>query len=95
MSASLAKFCQSSAQVIPKLSPGSAQDVPKSSLVVLSDTHQVSISQQMSCVIAFDIAVVAQKVVNEDRCDLKKWGGAGSVVGRDGYYLTELTNVFV
>ena len=74
-----------------------AQDIPKSSLVVLSDTHQVSISQQMNCVIAFDIAVVAQKVkvVNKGRCDLKKWGGAGSVVGRDGYYLTELTNVFV
>ena len=45
--------------------------------MVLSDTHQVSISQQMSRVIAFDIAVVAQKVkvVNEDRCDLKKLGG--------------------
>ena len=51
----------------------------------------------MSCMIAFDIVAVAQKVkvVNEHRCDLKKWGGAGSVVGRDGYYLTELTNVFV
>ena len=75
MSASLAEFCQNSAQAIPKLSPDSAQDIPKSSLVVLSDTHQVSISQQMSLVIAFDIAVVAQKVkvVNEDRCDLKKW----------------------
>ena len=36
-----------------------------------------SCSQQMSPVIAFDIAVVAQKVkvhvVIEDRCDLKKW----------------------
>ena len=36
-----------------------------------------SIIQQMSPVIAFDIAVVAQKVkvhvVIEDRCDLKKW----------------------
>ena len=85
VSASLAKFCQSSAQVIPKFCSGSAQDVPKSSSVVLSDTHQVSISQQMSCVFAFDIAVVAQKVVNEDWCDLKKWGGAGSVVGRDGH----------
>ena len=39
-----------------------AQDIPKSSLVVLSDTHQVSISQQMSPVITFDIAVVPQKV---------------------------------
>ena len=42
----------------------------------------------MSRVIAFDIAKVAQKVkvVDEDWCDLKKWGGgAGSVVGRDGY----------
>ena len=37
---------------------------------MLSDTHQVSISQQMRRVIAFDIAVV--KVVIEDRCDLKK-----------------------
>ena len=35
----------------------------------------------MSPVIAFDIAVVAQKVkvVNEDRCDLKKWGWGGVV----------------
>ena len=35
----------------------------------------MSIGQQMSRVIAFDIAVLAQKVkvVNEDRCDLKKW----------------------
>ena len=41
----------------------------------------------MSPVIVLDIAVVAQKVkvVNKGRCDLKKWGGAGSVVGRDGY----------
>ena len=45
----------------------------------------------MSCMIAFDIVAVAQKVkvVNEHRCDLKKWGGAGgvagSVVGQDGY----------
>ena len=33
-----------------------------------------------------NIAVVAQKVkvVNEDQCDLKKWG-AGPVVGQDGY----------
>ena len=56
------------------------------SAVVLSDTHQASTSQQMSRVIAFDIAVVAQKVkvVNEDRCNLKKWGGGGSVEGRDG-----------
>ena len=84
VSASLAKFCQSSAQVIPKLSPGRAQDVPKSSSVVLSDTHQVSISQQMSRVIAFDIAVVAQKVkvVNEDRCDL--FGGGSLVRNRKG-----------
>ena len=58
--------------MIPKLFPGNAQDFPKSSSVVLSDTHQVSISQQMSRVIAFDIAVVAQKVkvVNEHRCNL-------------------------
>ena len=44
----------------------------------------------MSPLIAFDIAVVAQKVkdvVNEDRCDLKKLGAGagGSVVGRVGY----------
>merc|ERR1711873_346997 len=39
---SLANFCQSSAQVIPKLSPGSAQDVPKSSLVMPSQTHEAS-----------------------------------------------------
>ena len=97
MSASLAKFCQSSAQVIPKFCSGSAQDVPKSSSVLLSDTHQVSISQQMSRVIAFDIAVLAQKVkvVNEDRCDLKKVGAAGgSVVSMFGWLselLTELT----
>ena len=41
----------------------------------------------MSPVNAFDIDIVAQKVrvFIEDRCDLKKWGGAGSVVGRDGY----------
>merc|ERR1711978_616464 len=39
---SLAKFCQSSAHVIPKLSPGSAQDVPKSSLVMPSRTHEAS-----------------------------------------------------
>ena len=50
----------------------------------LSDTHQVSISQQMSRVIAFDIAVVAQKVkvVNEDRCDL--FGGGSLVRNRKG-----------
>ena len=61
-----------------------AQDVPKSWSVVLSDTHQVSISQQMSRVIAFDIAVVAQKVkvVNEDRCDL--FGGGPLVQNRKG-----------
>ena len=65
--------------------------------MLLSDTHQVSISQQMSRVIAFDIAVLAQKVkvVNEDRCDLKKVGAAGgSVVSRFGWLselLTELT----
>ena len=41
--------------------------------------------------IAFDIAVVAQKVkvqcccIMADMLNLKKWGGAGSVVGRDGY----------
>ena len=69
------KVYASFAKVVPNLSPGSAQDVPKSSSVVLSYTNQVSISQQMSRVIAFDIAVVAQKVnvVDEDRC------------GRDGY----------
>ena len=41
----------------------------------------------MSPVIAFDIAVVAQKVSSfEDWCDLKKWGaGAGSLISRDGY----------
>ena len=42
--------------------------------------------------IAFHIAVVAQKVkvqccyIMADMLNLKKWGaGAGSVVGRDGY----------
>ena len=42
---------------------------------MLSDIHKVSISQQLSGVIAFDVALVAQKVkvANEDRCDLKKW----------------------
>ena len=42
--------------------------------------------------IAFNIAVVAQKVkahcyIIADMLNLKKWGGggAGSVVGRDGY----------
>ena len=49
----------------------------------------------MSPVIAFDIAVVAQKVkvqcyIMADMLNLKKWvgwggGGGGSVVGRDGY----------
>ena len=44
----------------------------------------------MSPVIAFDIAVVAQKVspVLRTGMYLKKWGGgaaAGSVVGWDGY----------
>ena len=48
----------------------------------------------MSSVIAFDIALVAQKVkvqccnIMADMLNLKKWGGggggAGSVVGRDG-----------
>ena len=50
-------------------------------------------SQQMSPVIAFDIAVVAQKVkvqccyIMADMLNLKKWGGGGggSVVGQDGY----------
>merc|ERR1711978_482214 len=36
---SLAKFCPSHPNVIPKLSPGSAQDVPKSSLVMPSRTN--------------------------------------------------------
>ena len=46
----------------------------------------------MSPVIAFHIAVVAQKVKNQccyivaDMLNLKKWGaGAGSVAGRDGF----------
>ena len=57
---------------------------------MLSDIHKVSISQQLSGVIACDIAVVAQKVkvANEDRCVSEKVGGAaaaGSLVGRDGY----------
>ena len=44
----------------------------------------------MSPVIALDIAVVAQKVKvqcysMDDMLNLKKVGGAGSVVGRDGY----------
>merc|ERR1711923_581902 len=39
---SLAKFCQSSVQVIPKLSSGIAQDVPKSSLVMPSRTVEAS-----------------------------------------------------
>ena len=47
----------------------------------------------MSPVIAFDVAVVAQKVkvgvfIMADMLNLKNWGGAGgagSVVGRDGY----------
>ena len=47
----------------------------------------------MSQVIAFDIAVVAQKVkvqcyIMADMLNLKQWvgwGGGGSVVGRDGY----------
>ena len=84
------------------MSPGSAKDDPKSSSVVLSDTHQVSISQQMSRVIAFDIVVGAQKVkvVNEDWCDLKKLdgvatrvpdgaikGGSSPVQGRSEYFL--------
>ena len=58
--------------------------------MVLSDTHQVFISQQMSRVIALDVAVVAQKV--KVRCYrgpvcLEKVGAAaaGSLVGRDGY----------
>ena len=45
---------------------------------------------QMSSVISFDLAVVAQKV--KAQCcyimvDMLKWGGAvaGSLVGRDGY----------
>ena len=51
-------------------------------------------NQQMSPVIAFDLAVVAKKVkvqccyIMADMLNLKKWGGggaAGSVVGRDGY----------
>ena len=46
----------------------------------------------MSPVIAFDIAILAQKVkvqccyIMAHMLNLKKWGGgAGSVVGRDGY----------
>ena len=48
----------------------------------------------MSPVIAFDIAVLAQKVKVQccytmaDMLNLKKWGGgggAGSLIGRDGY----------
>ena len=46
----------------------------------------------MSPVIAFDIALVAQKVkvqccyIMADMLNLKKWGGgAGSVVGRNVY----------
>ena len=41
--------------------------------------------------IAFDIAVVAQKVkvqccyIMADMLNLKKWGAGGSVVGWDGY----------
>ena len=62
---------------------------------MLSDIHKVSISQQLSGVIAFDIAVVAQKVkvANEDRCDLKKVG-CWWVSSRLGWLLelvTELT----
>ena len=56
---------------------------------MLSDIHKVSISQQLSGVIAFDIAVVAQKVkvANEDRCDLKKVGVVGWVSNRSGWLL--------
>ena len=66
--------------------------------MVLSDTHQVSISQQMSRVIAFDIVERAQKVkvVNEDWRDLKRLdgmatrvpdGGSSPVQGRSEYFL--------
>ena len=45
--------------------------------------------------IAFDIAVVAQKVkvVNEDWCDLKKWGWVTNISGWLLELLTELTNI--
>ena len=41
----------------------------------------------MSTVIAFDMAVVAQKVKSsiEDRCVSEKVGGGGSVIGLYGY----------
>ena len=61
---------------------------------MLSDIHKVSISQQLSGVIAFDIAVVAQKVkvANEDRCDLKKVGCCcWWVTTRSGWLLELLT----
>ena len=44
---------------------------------------------------AFDIAVVAQKVkvVNKDLCDLKMWGGVGWVSSRSGWLLKLLTEL--
>ena len=61
-------------------------------LAVMSCCTRYTCSQQMSPVIAFDKAVVAQKVkvqccyIMANMLNLKKWGGgAGSVVGRDGY----------
>ena len=49
----------------------------------------------MSPVIAFDIAVVTQKVkvVIKDRCDLKKWGGWWWISSRSGWLLELLTEL--
>ena len=41
---------------------------------MLSDIHKVSISQQLSGVIAFDIAVVAQKVKVQYRIHARRTG---------------------
>ena len=68
--------------------------------LVLRDTHQVSISQQMSRMIAFDIAVVAQKVkvqccyVMADMLNLKKkkWACCW-VSSRSGWLLELLTEL--
>ena len=92
VSASLAKFCQSSAQVILKLFPGIAHCVPKWSPVMSCCTYKVYMQPADESSDYFWYICSGSESVIEDRCDLKKWVGWW-IICRSGWLLELLTEL--
>merc|ERR1711928_206605 len=62
---SMPESCPSHPQVIPKLSPVSAQDVPKSSLLMPSRTHEASMkpAHRVQCTMRLPMSIDISEVL--------------------------------